>query len=103
MKSNNITDATVYTSYAAEAWTTALNILATEFYIKTYDDEKYSYYCNLLNSLTDGELEILHCWISINNHITSLGHMCSHGDYDSVKDSLFDFLDERSNKDEQRT
>lgn len=95
MKNNTITDATVYTRVEAEAWAAALNILAVEFYVKSNDAEKYSHYCTILNSLNDNDLDVLHCLMQINNHITSLGHMFSHGDYDSVKDTLFEFLDEK--------
>lgn len=34
-KTRNIADRTVYTDYKHEAWVAALNILATEFYVKT--------------------------------------------------------------------
>ena len=95
-KSRNIADSTVYTDYKHEAWVAALNILATEFYVKTNQPEKYTYYCEQLNKLDDTDLECLHIWLSLNRHITSLGHMMSHGDYEQAKDNLFEFLEERN-------
>lgn len=97
-KTRNIADRTVYTDYKHEAWVAALNILATEFYIKTNQPEKYTYYCEQLNKLDDTDLECLHIWLSLNRHITSLGHMMSHGDYEQAKDNLFEFLEERTNE-----
>ena len=93
----SITDRTVYTDYKHEAWVAALNILATEYYVKTNQPDKYSYYCDILNSLDDTQLECLHVWLSLNTHITSLGHMMSHNDYEHVKENLFDFLEEVEN------
>jgi hypothetical protein len=96
-KTRNIADATVYTDFKHEAWVAALNILATEFYVKTNQPEKYTYYCEQLAKLDDNDLECLHIWLSLNRHITSLGHMMSHGDYEQAKDNLFDFLEEHTN------
>jgi hypothetical protein len=96
MENNTIADRTVYSDRKHEGWVAALNILATEFYVKVRDPMRYSYYCDKLNSLSDDDLELLCSLLEINNHITSLGHMMSHNDYDSVKDTLFEFLDERS-------
>lgn len=94
MKNNSVTDRTVYTDYKHEAWVAALNILAVEFLVKTNQPDKYTQYCEKLSALTDDELDILHIDLEINHHITSLGHMLSHGDYDWVKGALFEFLEE---------
>lgn len=102
-KTRNIADRTVYTDYKHEAWVAALNILATEFYVKTNQPEKYAYYCEQLSKLDDTDLECLHIWLSLNRHITSLGHMMSHGDYEQAKDNLFEFLEERSDENNDRT
>lgn len=95
-KKRTISDATVYSDIKHEGWVAALNVLATEFYVKTNKPERYSYYCDILNSLDDSELEWLQTILQINCHITSLGHMMSHGDYDAIKDQLFEFLDEHT-------
>ena len=92
-KTRTIADRTVYTDFKHQAFVAALNILATEFYVKTNQPEKYSYYCERLSSLDDTQLECLHIWLSLNCHITSLGHMMSHGDYEAAKDKLFYFLE----------
>lgn len=94
MKNNTITDATVYLDGKHRAWAAALNILATEFYVKTNQPEKYSRYCTLLSTLEDFELDTLDVCMGLNRHITSLGHMFSHGDYEDAKEYLFAFLDE---------
>lgn len=94
MKNNSVTDQTVYTDYKHEAWVAALNVLAVEFLAKTNQPDKYTQYCERLSTLTDDELDILHIDLKINHHITSLGHMLSHGDYDWVKGALFEFLGE---------
>lgn len=89
---NTITDYTIYTDNKSEAWAAALNVLATEFLVKTAQPEKYSYYVDILRSFDDDKLNALCFYISLNNHIATLGHMLSHGDYDSIRDRLFEFL-----------
>lgn len=92
MKNNTVTDYTVYSDLKSEAWVAALNVLAVEFLVKTNQPEKYSHYCELLNSLDDDDLEELHVCLDLNKHITSLGHMISHNDYDEVRDEVFEYL-----------
>lgn len=92
IKNNTVIDRTVYTDFKHEAWAAALNILAVEFLIKTDKPRVYGMYCDILNLLDDGDLEVLHGVMSLNHHITSLGHMCSHDDYESVQEALFGYL-----------
>lgn len=94
MKNNTVCARTAYTDFKHEAWIAALNILAVEFLVKTNQPEKYQHYRDELDSLSDDNLTIMHAYFDMGNgHTTSLGHMLSHGDYDSLKETLFDLLD----------
>ena len=82
-----------YKSYIADAYTTAINILAVEYLIKTDDREEYSRRVNQVYELTANELDILHIRLSLNRHTSSLGAMITQGDYESQREDLLCFLD----------
>lgn len=82
-----------YVSFAADAYATAINILAVEYLIKTDDREEYSRRVHQANELTEDELDILHIHLSLNRHTSSLGAMITQGDYDGQKEDLLWFLD----------
>ena len=82
-----------YKSYIADAYTTAINILAVEYLIKTDNREEYSRRINQVYELTANELDILHVRLSLNQHTSSLGAMITQGDYESQRDDLLYFLD----------
>ena len=93
-KNNTVTERNVYTSNRAAAWVAALNILAAEYLVKYNDDATYGRWCDVLNSCTDTDLEVLFVYLDLNHHITSLGHMISHNDYDDLLYTLIEFLEE---------
>lgn len=84
-----------YKSNIADAYTTAINILAVEYLIKTDDREEYSRRVQQVYELTENELDSLHIYLSLNMHTSSLGAMITQEDYDSQKDILLEFLDSR--------
>ena len=81
-----------YESAAAEAYVTAINILAVEYLIKTHNEAEYGWWCSKVNSLSETELESLQIHLSLNMHASSLGAMITQGDYEHQKEVLFDFL-----------
>lgn len=82
-----------YRSTLAGAYVTAINILAVEYLIKTQDEETYGKYCELVNELSDDELDDLQFDLSFNMHTSSLGAMITQGDYDEQRKILMDYLD----------
>ena len=82
-----------YKSNIADAYTTAINILAVEYLIKTDDREEYSRRVQQVYKLTETELDILHIYLSLNMHTSSLGAMITQGDYDYQREELLHFLD----------
>lgn len=82
-----------YKSPMAAAYTTAINILAVEYLVKTYNWEEYSRRVHQVYELTEVELEILHIYLDLNMHISSLGAMITQGDYEHQREILLDFLD----------
>lgn len=82
-----------FVSIEADAYTTAINILAVEYLVKTDNREEYSRRINQVYELTTDELAILWAWLSINRHTSNLGAMITQGDYEHLRDDLFDFLD----------
>lgn len=82
-----------FVSVEADAYVTAINILAVEYLVKTDNHEEYSRRCDQVSNLTEDELSILWCWLSINRHTSSLGAMITQGDYDGQRDDLLYFLD----------
>ena len=82
-----------YVSIEADAYITAINILAVEYLVKTHNPEEYSRRAHQVNALTDDELSILWVWLSMNRHTSSLGAMITQGDYEYQRDDLFEFLD----------
>ena len=77
----------------ADAYVTAINILAVEYLIKTNNEEEYSRRCKQVNELTDDELSVLWVWLSMNMHTSTLGAMITQGDYDTQREELLNFLD----------
>lgn len=82
-----------YKSNIADAYTTAINILAVEYLIKTDNHEEYSRRINQVYLLTEIELEILYIHLSLNKHTSSLGAMITQDDYESQREDLLYFLD----------
>lgn len=81
-----------YESAAAEAYVTAINILAVEYLIKVHNEAEYGWWCGKVNSLSESELESLQIYLSLNMHTSTLGAMITQEDYDHQKEILFDFL-----------
>ena len=79
----------------AAAYTTAINILAVEYLIRTEDDKTYGKYCDIVNKLSEDELDDLEFALSFNKHTSSLGAMITQGDYDEQKRILIDYLDSK--------
>ena len=82
-----------FISIEANAYVTAINILAVEYLIKTNNKEEYSRRCAQVSDLTETDLTILWCWLSINRHTSTLGAMITQDDYDDQRDELLYFLD----------
>ncbi len=82
-----------YKSDIADAYVTAINILAVEYLVKQEDEELYGKRCKQVNELTDEELVCLNIHLSLNMHTSSLGAMITQGDYDYQKEELLYFLD----------
>lgn len=82
-----------YRSDIAAAYTTAINILAVEYLIKTDNREEYSRRVKQVYELTEDELVILDVYFSLNRHDSSLGAMITQGDYEGQREDLLDFLD----------
>lgn len=82
-----------YRSHIANAYTTAINILAVEYLIKTDDRDEYSRRINQVYELTEAELDVLHIYLSLNRHTSSLGAMITQGDYEYQREELLHFLD----------
>lgn len=93
MKSEDTFRRDPYKSPMAAAYTTAINILAVEYLIKTDNREEYARRVHQVYDLTEVELEILHIYLDLNMHISSLGAMITQGDYEHQREILFDFLD----------
>lgn len=81
-----------YVCYEAEAYVTAINILAIEFLVKTNDEESYLRWCNVLSKADLDDLAVLDVYLSVNHHVSSLGAMITQRDYEYQKETLFDFL-----------
>lgn len=82
-----------YKSNIADAYTTAINILAVEYLVKTNDRDEYTRRVVQVDALTEFDLEILHIRLSLNSHTSSLGAMITQGDYDYQREELLYFLD----------
>lgn len=82
-----------YKSYIADAYTTAINILAVEYLVKTDNLEEYHRRIEQVYALSDSDLDLLHIYLSLNMHTSSLGAMITQGDYDKQKEELLYFLD----------
>lgn len=82
-----------YKSQEAEAYTTAINILAVEYLIRTYNWGEYTRRAKQVYELTPDELVCLYIELSMNKHTSNLGAMISHGDFGGQRDDLLYFLD----------
>ena len=82
-----------FKSIEADAYVTAINILAVEYLVKTKNPEEYSRRIHQVYELTDDELSVLYVWLSLNMHTSTLGAMITQGDYDTQRENLFEFLD----------
>lgn len=78
----------------ADAYVTAINILAVEYLVKTQNPEEYSRRVHQVYELTDDELSSLWVWLSMNRHTSTLGAMITQGDYEYQRDDLLEFLDD---------
>lgn len=81
----------------AEAYVTAVNILAVEYLIKQHDEKTYTKYINIVYDLSEPDLMDLGSRLSLNMHTDTLGSMITQGDYDDQKRYLIEFLDTKLN------
>ena len=89
-----------YICYEAEAYVTAINILAIEYLIKTQNYEEYHRWIDVIYKLSLEDLDFLQFLLSVNKHTSSLGAMITQGDYDSQRETLMDFLTEMEKNNE---
>lgn len=82
-----------YQNNEAEAYTTAINILAVEYLVRTYNWGEYTKRCKQVYELTTAELISLYVTLSMNKHTSNLGAMISHGEFGGQRDDLLYFLD----------
>lgn len=82
-----------YKSHIADAYVTAINILAVEYLIKEVNHEEYSRRCLQVCKLDTTDLELLYIELSMNMHTSTLGAMITQGDYDIQRERLLNFLD----------
>ena len=82
-----------YSSDVADAYTTAINILAVEYLIKADNYKEYSERVGQIYELNEEELAALHICLSLNMHTSSLGAMITQGDYEHQREALLYFLD----------
>lgn len=81
-----------YCNRFAAGYATAINILAVEYLIKLQDKDTYGYYCDIVNDLSEDELDDLDFELSFNMHTSTLGAMITQGDYDEQVRVLIGFL-----------
>lgn len=82
-----------YKNDITEAYCTAINILAVEYLIKTYNWDEYSKRVRQVYELTETELSILYIILTLNKHTSTLGAMITQGDYSEQLEELMLFLD----------
>lgn len=82
-----------FVSIEADAYVTAINILAVEYLIKTDNYVEYVRRGDQVDALSEDELSCLWVCLSFNMHTSSLGAMITQGDYEHQREALFDFLD----------
>lgn len=82
-----------FKSIEADAYVTAINILAVEYLVKTHDEEEYVRRTVQVNALDEVELSSLWVGLSLNMHTSTLGAMITQGDYEYQREELFNFLD----------
>lgn len=83
-----------YKNIQTAAYVTAINILAVEYLVKTYDPEEYSRRVEQVYQLGEDDLKILFVYLDLNRHVSSLGAMITQGDYDGQRRDLLEFLDD---------
>lgn len=88
MKDNNY-----YSSQEAQAYVTAINILAVEYLLLNHDNNTYGLLVQEIDELTDDELIELWIAFDLNNHISTLGAMVSHGEYKDQLRLLISYLE----------
>ena len=82
-----------YKSTVAEAYVTAINILAVEYLIKSCNWDEYVRRCEQVVALDEDDLTILQIDLSLNMHTSSLGAMITQFDYNTQRENLLYFLD----------
>lgn len=82
-----------FVSTEADAYVAAINILAVEYLVKTNNEEEYARRCNQVSDLSETDLSILWCCLSLNKHTSTLGAMITQGDYENQREELLYFLD----------
>lgn len=82
-----------YVNDLAEAYVTAVNILAIEYLVKQNNYDEYGKWVEIVYRLTEEELYTLQARLSINAHTSSLGAMITQGDYESQREDLMEFLE----------
>ena len=87
-----------YKSMEADAYVTAINILAVEYLIKTNNVDEYAKRCEQVSNLDRDDLLVLYINLSLNMHTSSLGAMITHGDYEMQREHLLHFLDQPENR-----
>lgn len=82
-----------FKSRIAEAYVTAINIIAVEYLVRNLDPDEYSRRCLQVCKLDEIELELLYIELSMNMHTSTLGAMITQGDYGIQYERLLNFLD----------
>jgi hypothetical protein len=82
-----------YKNAETAAYVTAVNILAVEYLVKTHNPDEYSRRINQVYTLTEDDFVVLHVYLDLNMHISSLGAMITQGDYEYQREILLDYLD----------
>lgn len=82
-----------YKNAETAAYITAVNILAVEYLVKTHEPDEYSRRIGQVYALTEDNLVVLHIYLDLNMHISSLGAMITQGDYEQQREILLDYLD----------
>lgn len=84
-----------YVNVETAAYCTAINILAVEYLVVKQDYAEYSRRVHQVCKLEDDDLSVLYISLALNMHTSTLGAMITQGDYETQRENLIDFLDER--------
>lgn len=82
-----------FISIEADAYVTAINILAVEYLVKANDEEEYGRRCKQVEELAEYDLAVLWVYLTVNQHTSTLGAMITQGDYENQREDLLYFLD----------